>query len=105
MNSTDLGIIDTHCHLWKIELASQAGLTKEIEPLFRSFGPTDLLQAAQTVGVQQFVLIEAGKTAEEKRVLEQVAASTAEITAIERLPCSFTPYSRTQPGEIHNGYD
>ncbi len=82
MNSTALGIIDTHCHLWKIELASQAGLTKEFEPLFRTFGPTDLLQAAQTVGVQQFVLIEAGKTAEENRVLEQMAASTAEITAM-----------------------
>jgi len=79
---TELGIVDTHCHMWRLELARQTGLTPELKPLFRTFEPKDLTEASRQVGVRMCVLIEAGTTAEENRTIEQMAASSELIAAI-----------------------
>jgi L-fuconolactonase len=76
-----LGIIDTHCHLWKIELAQATGLTPDFGPIFRTFDPTDLSREALPCRVEQCVLIEAGKTDEENRVMAEMVASSSLIGA------------------------
>lgn len=86
MGSTKLEIIDTHCHMWQLELARQTWLTPAFMPLFRTFKPEDLSQASQRVGVGGCVLIEAGTTAEENREMERMAASSEFVAAM-------TPYA------------
>ncbi|MCL4488849.1 MAG: amidohydrolase family protein [Chloroflexi bacterium] len=75
MSLSERGIVDTHCHMWQIELARQTWLKPEFGPLFRTFQPEDLSKASQEVGVDKCVLVEAGKTEEETRSLERMAAS------------------------------
>ena len=78
----NLRIVDTHCHLWKLELAEQTGLTEDFGPIFRTFEPSDLLQETSACDVDMCVLIESGKTVEEIRVMEKMAASSSLIAAI-----------------------
>src|SRR3954463_8629039 len=81
----DIAIVDTHCHLWRLELAKQTGLTSEFGALFRTFTPIELSAVTSSFGVSACVLIESGKTDEENRVMERMAASSSLISA-------FTPY-------------
>lgn len=82
MSLEQLGIVDTHCHLWKIELASATGLTPDFGPLFRTFGPEDLAQECDRCGITQCILVESGKTVEEGEVMQQMAASSELVAAI-----------------------
>jgi L-fuconolactonase len=69
----DVGIIDSHCHLWKQELVQRSWLTPEFGPIFRSFTPLDLLRESRHCGVKFCVLIESGKTMEENETMLQMA--------------------------------
>lgn len=82
MNLAELGIVDTHCHMWQLDLARRTWLTPELKPLFRTFEPDDLAQASHQVGVSTCVLIEAGTTAEENRALARLASSSQLIGAV-----------------------
>ena len=82
MNLAELGIVDTHCHMWQLELARQTWLMPELKPLFRTFEPDDLAQASHNVGVGTCVLIEAGTTTEENRELARQATSSELIGAV-----------------------
>ncbi|MCG2766826.1 MAG: hypothetical protein L6435_00365, partial [Anaerolineae bacterium] len=63
MSLTEPVIVDTHCHMWQLELARHTWLTPEFNSLFRTFEPEDLANASDQVGISMCVLIEAGKTA------------------------------------------
>ena len=82
MSLAELGIVDTHFHLWQIGLARQTWLTPEFKHLFRSFEPEDLAQASGPVGIRAAVLVESGETAEENRSIEQMVASSDLIKII-----------------------
>jgi len=75
------GVVDSHVHLWKLELAQRAGITRDFGPLFNTFEPADLLEAARAVGVSKFVVVEAGMTAEENAALTDTATSHEAIAA------------------------
>ena len=83
--SIDAAIIDTHCHLWHLELAEKNGLTADFGPIFRTFSAADFYDAASPLGVSTCVLIESGKTGEENEAMEKIAASSGVISA-------FTPF-------------
>ncbi len=85
ITNADLAIVDTHCHLWLLELAQQTGLTAEFGPIFRTFSPVDLSAVTVPFGVSACVLVESGKTNEESQVMEEMAGSSSLISA-------FTPY-------------
>lgn len=76
MDFHDTGIIDTHCHLWQLELARQRWIKPEMTPLYRTFEPADLAAACAEVGVVACVLIEAGRTEQENRVMGQMAGTS-----------------------------
>ena len=82
MSATNIGIIDTHCHLWRLEVSGETWVTPELGLLHRSFEPDDIVEASQEVGVASFVVVEAGKTPEENRTLEEMADSPEAIGAI-----------------------
>ena len=65
MSLSELGIVDTHCHLWDLEVARRTSITPDLNQLYNSFGPADISQASAEVGVKRFVVIEGGTTPEE----------------------------------------
>lgn len=83
MALAQFGVIDTHCHLWRRDLADW--VTSEMGRLHRDFEPADLAAAGDSVGVEAFVLVEAGDTRPENEWFEQ-AAGTAPFIA------GFVPY-------------
>jgi len=98
MKSAECGIVDTHCHLWHLDVARQTGLTPEFGPIFRSFSPADFCAAASPVGVSACVLVESGKTCEENKAMEMMAAGTNLIAA-------FTPYVDLANPALENELD
>ncbi|MGA8216859.1 MAG: amidohydrolase family protein [Candidatus Sulfotelmatobacter sp.] len=85
MANSGLAIIDTHCHLWELELAKRGGLTPAFGPLFRTFSPVDLSHVALPCGISACILIESGKTRDESEAMEKIAASS------DLIAC-FAPY-------------
>jgi L-fuconolactonase len=98
MRSGEWGIVDTHCHLWHLELARQTGLTPDFGPIFRTFSPADFSAAASPAGVSACVLVESGKTSEENGAMEKMAASSNLIAA-------FTPYVDLASPALENELD
>ena len=70
-----MDIVDAHCHMWRLEVAQRSWLTPEFGPLLQTFDPATFSEASRDLGVKQCVLVEAGKTSEDNRVLEQMADS------------------------------
>src|SRR5687767_6639873 len=75
-----LELVDTHCHLWQFELLRRAWRPPDI--IYRTFTPADLMLAAQPVGVKQFVLIEAGTSADDNDTLLAFASASDAIGAV-----------------------
>ena len=75
-------VVDTHCHVWQIELARRSWLAPEFGGLYRTFTPDDLAAASQPVGLTHCVLIEAGTTEEENLELERMAGASALVGAM-----------------------
>ena len=98
MSFVELGIVDTHCHMWQLELARHTWLTPEFKHLFRTFEPEDLADASDQVGISMCVLIEAGKTADENRAMERMAASSELIGAI-------VPFVNLERPDLEEGLD
>jgi L-fuconolactonase len=78
--TAEKGIIDTHCHLWRLELLRRAWTPAST--IFRTFEPKDLAKDCNPIGVYQCVLVEAGMTAEDNQALEEVAATSELISGI-----------------------
>ena len=78
--------IDTHCHLWKEEISRKTWLDPEWEPWYRTFDIDDLEPLAEQAAVDGLILVEAGKSDEENRFLEQMAGSSARVLG-------FIPYA------------
>ena len=74
-------LIDTHCHLWKRKLSKRTWLTPALGVLYRTFGVDDLEDATGEVGTVSCVLIEAGKSPEENRLLQHSAKASSSIKA------------------------
>jgi L-fuconolactonase len=85
MSLSELGIVDTHCHLWDLEVARRTWITPELNQLFNSFRPADISRASAEVGVGRFVVIEGGTTPEEN-------ASIAQMAAESELIAGFAPW-------------
>ncbi len=84
--SVRMKTVDTHCHLWKEEISRRTWLDPEWKPWYRTFSDGDLESLAEQAGVEGFVVVEAGKSGEENRFLEQMAGLSARILA-------FIPYA------------
>lgn len=93
---TELGIVDTHCHMWRLELLRRVWQPPEV--IFRTFEPKDLAEASQPIGVERCVLIEAGTTPEENQALAETAAASELIGAV-------VPYADPQSSTLAKELD
>ncbi len=73
-------IVDTHCHLWQVDLVEKAGMGPEFGVMHATYTPKDLAAAAREVGTRMFVLVESGRTAEDASLIQR-HAETDIITA------------------------
>ena len=76
----ELAMIDTHCHLWQLELAQKVWQPPTV--IAKTFVPQDLSDTCTPLGVRQCVLIEAGTEPEDNQALEQFAASSNLIAGV-----------------------
>jgi len=67
--------VDTHCHLWEIDLAKN-WITPEWPGMFRTFRPDDIAAVSKPLGVTSAIAIECGLSEEENKALRQVAAES-----------------------------
>lgn len=70
-------VIDTHCHVWRIDLLRRAW--RAPDKIYRTLRVSDLLSAASTVPLAGVVLIEAGTTDADNKWLAAVASRNEEV--------------------------
>ena len=92
------GIVDTHCHLWKVEISGETWVKPEMGPLHRSFVPDDLAEASREVSVVSAVVVEAGDTAQENAELERMASDSDLIGA-------FVPHADLESAGLTDDLD
>ena len=67
--------VDSHCHLWEIDLAKD-WITPEWPGMFRTFRPDDIAAVSKPLGVTSAIAIECGLSDKENKALRQVAAES-----------------------------
>jgi len=75
MNKLAFDRVDTHCHLWEIDLAKN-WMTPEWPGMFQTFRPDDIAAVSKPLGVTSAIAIECGLSDEENKALRQVAAES-----------------------------
>jgi L-fuconolactonase len=80
MATEPIGIVDTHCHLWNIELARK-WMAPEWGVLFQTYDSKRLAEVSRSAGVTTCVVIECGTTDEENQALTREAAATDLVQA------------------------
>lgn len=78
----DFGVVDTHCHMWSLQLVRKTWLSPEFKKLFKSFGPRGLRRDSRKVGTSSIVLIESGESTHENVFLERIGYDTGFINAV-----------------------
>ncbi len=78
----EAGLIDTHVHMWRVELARQTWMTDALDYIARDFGPPEFMEATAGTGVARAVVIEAGQTPAENQALADTAASSELVAGI-----------------------
>ncbi|MBL4786333.1 MAG: amidohydrolase family protein [Cohaesibacteraceae bacterium] len=61
--------IDAHQHFWKLARGDYEWLTSELAPIYRDFGPADLLPLLKAAGIDGTILVQATDTEEETEYL------------------------------------
>jgi L-fuconolactonase len=74
--------IDAHQHYWDPKRGDYGWLTRELEPLYRVFGPADLAPLRERAGVARTVLVQAAPSVEETRYLLGLARGDASIAGV-----------------------
>jgi L-fuconolactonase len=70
-------VIDTHCHVWRIESLRRAW--RAPDKIYRTLRVSDLLASAREVPLAGVVLIESGTTDDDNRWLASVASRNAKV--------------------------
>jgi L-fuconolactonase len=74
--------IDAHQHFWKISRGDYGWLTPDLGPLYRDFGPDDLLPHVLSEDVDATVVVQAAPTLEETDFLVDLADRTPFVAGI-----------------------
>ncbi len=74
--------IDAHQHFWRLKRGDYHWLTADQGPIYRDFGPDDLLPLLTQTGIDQTVLVQAAPTLAETRFLLEVAGATPFVAGV-----------------------
>ena len=75
-------IIDAHHHLWRLGENGHQWPTADLETIYRSFEPSDLLKTLSGTGVERTVLVQSQPTDPDTDWMLRVAAAVDEIAGI-----------------------
>ena len=62
-------MIDAHQHFWRLDRGDYGWLTPALAPIFRDFGPDDLVPILSRHRIERTILVQAAPTVEETRYL------------------------------------
>ncbi len=65
--------IDAHQHFWSLQRDDYGWLTPDLTPLFKTFGPEDLVPLLKNAGIKRTILVQAAESIEETRYLLNIA--------------------------------
>jgi L-fuconolactonase len=75
-------MLDAHQHFWKVDRGDYSWMTPDLKPLYRDFGPGDLLPHLQQAEITRTVLIQAAETEAETDFLLDIAARTEFVAGV-----------------------
>jgi L-fuconolactonase len=75
-------IIDAHVHLWRLARGDYGWLTPDLTPLYRDFGPEDLVPLLAAAGAGGAVAVQAAPTEAETRFLLDLADRTPALLGV-----------------------
>lgn len=75
-------MIDAHQHFWRLSRGDYAWPNDSVAPIFRDFGPDDLLPLLDAAGVRQTVLVQATDSVAETDYLLQIARSCDRVAGV-----------------------
>lgn len=75
-------MIDAHQHVWRLSRGDYAWPNDSVAPIFRDFGPDDLLPLLAAAGVTWTVLVQATDTVAETRWLLEVVKTCPQVAGV-----------------------
>src|SRR5436190_11096629 len=74
--------IDAHQHFWSLARGDYGWLTPALAPIYRDFGPQNLLPLLQAHAIDRTILVQAAPTFEETRYLLGIAETTSFVSGV-----------------------
>jgi L-fuconolactonase len=74
--------IDSHQHFWTLERGDYGWLTETLAPIYRDFGPDDLLPKLSRNGIDKTILVQAAPTVAETHFMLGIAAKTPFVAGV-----------------------
>lgn len=75
-------MIDAHQHFWRLDRGDYGWLTPALAPIFRDFGPDDLVPILSRHRIERTILVQAAPTVEETRYLLSIAKATPYVAGV-----------------------
>ncbi len=75
-------IVDSHQHFWTLSRGDYPWPNQDVAPIFRDFGPDDLIPLLNAANVHKTVLVQATDTVAETRFLLDIAAQTDPVAGV-----------------------
>lgn len=75
-------MIDAHQHFWRLSRGDYAWPNDSVAPIFRDFGPDELLPLLDAAGVRQTVLVQATDSVAETEYLLQIARRCDRVAGV-----------------------
>lgn len=75
-------MLDAHQHFWKIARGDYAWMSPDLKPLYRDFGPDDLVPLMKASGIDRTIVVQAAETEAETDFLLDIAAKTDFVAGV-----------------------
>lgn len=75
-------IVDSHQHFWSLDYDDYGWLKPELAPLYRNFGPDDLIPHLAETGVDRTILVQAAPTVDETERLLYIARQESMVAGV-----------------------
>jgi L-fuconolactonase len=74
--------VDAHQHFWRLARGDYGWLTPELRPIYRDYGPADLMPLLAAAGVARTILVQAAPTEAETDYLLGLAGATPFVAGV-----------------------
>jgi L-fuconolactonase len=74
--------VDSHQHFWRLERGDYSFPTPVLKPIYRDYGPADLMPILDTWKIGKTVMVQVTETVEETRFLLELAATSERFAGV-----------------------